>query len=216
MVYLIRCHNYFPLFAALPPELYSIWEAYPWRFGEPFCIIKSFVLEMTSYASVLTITAFTIERYFAICHPILSQKFSDLSRVLKIIMLIWVTACLCALPYPLHSRQFYYLYNPDTNEPLKDSLSCSILPVWLKGMSYMFQVSTFVFFVAPMTIITVMYILIGMALRRSEVMTMKDSKLNTTSAPASKARRAVLRMLGTYYCIMNCRYHFFYRNVVSF
>ena len=49
--------------AGLPPELYSIWESYPWRFGQPYCLFKTFLTEMTSSASVLTITAFTVERY---------------------------------------------------------------------------------------------------------------------------------------------------------
>ncbi|PVD29293.1 hypothetical protein C0Q70_11890 [Pomacea canaliculata] len=51
----------------LPPELYAIWEAYPWRLGETFCYLRQTILELTSYASVLTITAFTVERYLAIC-----------------------------------------------------------------------------------------------------------------------------------------------------
>ena len=55
------------LVSGLPPELFSIWMAYPWRFGEAFCYLRSTILELTSYASVLTITAFTVERYIAVC-----------------------------------------------------------------------------------------------------------------------------------------------------
>ena len=101
---------------ALPPEMSTIWEAYPWRFGAGFCIVKSFISEMTAYASVLTIMAFTVDRYVAICHPLKSQTISSLSRATKIIVMAWLMACCCALPYPVHTRMFYEVRDPCTGE----------------------------------------------------------------------------------------------------
>lgn len=46
----------------LPPEMYYIWSNFPYIFGEAFCIIQSFASETSTNATVLTITAFTIER----------------------------------------------------------------------------------------------------------------------------------------------------------
>lgn len=46
----------------LPPEMYYIWSNFPYIFGETFCIIQSFASETSANATVLTITAFTIER----------------------------------------------------------------------------------------------------------------------------------------------------------
>lgn len=184
------------LFAALPPEVYTIWEAYPWRFGEPFCIFKSFLLESTSYASVLTITGFTIERYIAICHPITGQKVSRQSRAVKCIVGIWIVSALCALPYPIHTRTFYYMNDPRTLSPIPETLLCNIPTQWHERMIVMFQVSTFAFFLLPMTVITVMYILIGIRLRKTEI----DSSISYFSkgakSTATRARKAVLRMLG--------------------
>ena len=94
----------------------TIWEAYPWRFGAGFCIVKSFISEMTAYASVLTITAFTVDRYVAICHPLRSQTISSLARAVKIIVFAWCLACCCALPYPAHTRLFHELQDPCTGE----------------------------------------------------------------------------------------------------
>lgn len=180
---------------ALPPEVYAIWEAYPWRFGEPFCIFKSFLLESTSYASVLTITGFTIERYIAICHPITGQKVSRQSRAMKCILCIWIVSALSALPYPIHTRTFYFMQDPRTSSPIPDSLLCNIPIQWHPRMKVMFQVSTFAFFFLPMTVITVMYILIGIRLRRTEI----DSSIRYFSkgakSTATRARKAVLRML---------------------
>ncbi|KAJ8315274.1 hypothetical protein KUTeg_007424 [Tegillarca granosa] len=133
------------LIFALPPEVYTIWEAYPWRLGEPFCIFKSFLLESTSYASVLTITGFTIERYIAICHPMLGQNVSRQSRAVKCIAVIWAVATISALPYPIHTRTFYYLEDPRNKSPIPDTLLCNIPLQWHNRMIIMFQVSTFAF-----------------------------------------------------------------------
>lgn len=101
---------------ALPPEMSTIWEAYPWRFGGGFCIVKSFISEMTAYASVLTIMAFTIDRYVAICHPLKAQSISSLARAVRIIVIAWMLACGCALPYPVHTRLLYEVQDPCTKK----------------------------------------------------------------------------------------------------
>ncbi|XP_046365443.2 pyrokinin-1 receptor-like [Haliotis rufescens] len=183
------------LILALPPELYSFWEAYPWRFGEPFCIFKSFLIEMTSNASVLTITGFTIERYIAICHPIRGQRTFGLSRAVKCICVIWILSGVCALPYPIYTRVFYFVTDPRTGEPIKESLLCNIPRQWQTKMTYMFQVSTFVFFVLPMTVITMMYIMIGMKLRKSEIASAMYMQSHSGKTAAARARKAVLKML---------------------
>ena len=50
------------LVIGLPQETYSIWSAYPWIFGDAFCILRTMLAETSTNASILTITAFTIER----------------------------------------------------------------------------------------------------------------------------------------------------------
>ncbi len=191
--------------------MYTIWEAYPWVFGEPFCIFKTFLSEMTSSASVLTITAFTAERYVAICHPIRSQTMSSLSRAVKIIIGIWVMACLTALPYPAHTRTFYYLEHPVTGKPIADSYQCNILPKWGHIMKYMFQISTFILFLVPMAVITVLYVLIGLTLRRSSIARRTSDKVTSSPTGPSQPRKTVLKMLGkcpadtSVYNTVNCR-----------
>ena len=52
----------FLLVSGLPHEMYYIWSNYPYVFGETTCIVQSFVAEIAANATVLTITAFSIER----------------------------------------------------------------------------------------------------------------------------------------------------------
>lgn len=39
----------------LPLELYTLWHQYPWQLGSAMCRLKTFILEGTANASVLTL-----------------------------------------------------------------------------------------------------------------------------------------------------------------
>ena len=63
-------------------------------------MFRTVVLEMVTSASILTVLCFTIERYLAICFPLISQKvLGGLTRALKMIMLVWFVSFLLAVPY---------------------------------------------------------------------------------------------------------------------
>lgn len=53
----------FVRFLAMPFELYWLWRQYPWVFGEAVCDAKMLTTEAVTYSSILTIVAFTVERY---------------------------------------------------------------------------------------------------------------------------------------------------------
>lgn len=146
---------------------------------------------MMSYSSVLTITAFTVERYIAICHPIKSQTLSNLRRAVKIICVIWVLSAVFAVPYPVHTRIYYYIQYNGTYLP--ESLVCSIPLQWLEQMKHVFQMSAFVFFIFPMSLITIMYILIGKALSQSDFQ--QENRKTDKSSTKMRARNAVIKML---------------------
>ena len=73
------------LVSGLPQEMYFIWwRGYPEMLGEAVCVIQGFAAETSANATVLTITAFTVERYVAICHPFQSHTFSKVSSTVLI------------------------------------------------------------------------------------------------------------------------------------
>ena len=123
---------------------------------------------MTSDASVLTITVFIVERYVAICHPLKAHKFANLNRSIKIIVRIQIISLLCAMHYPIHMELFYFIgANKNNGSPVEESLMCNIPQRYIPVMIYVFQLSTFIFFVLPMTIIVVLYSLNTISIRRS-------------------------------------------------
>jgi len=168
-----------------------VWEAYPWRLGEPYCLLRTFLTELTSTASVFTITAFTVERYVAICHPLRAHTTSSLPRVVKTVVLLWVAATVASLPYPLHTRTYYYLSDPETGAPLPDSLVCNIRLEWMPRMCHVIQASTLLLFVVPMCAMIALYVRIALTVRRS------GSSPGTTPDVTSRAGKSPVMLSMT-------------------
>merc|ERR1719347_906258 len=93
----------------LPNELSIYWHQYPYPFGETFCKIRSFLSESASYANVLTILSFSLERYLAICTPLRLYIFplSDIKRSTLVSLLCWAVALLASIPYMLFTRETF-------------------------------------------------------------------------------------------------------------
>ncbi|KAK5649565.1 hypothetical protein RI129_000594 [Pyrocoelia pectoralis] len=153
------------LISGLPQEMYNIWSKYPYIFGEAFCVLQGFAAETSANATVLTITAFTVERYIAICHPFLSHTMSTLSRAIKLILLIWMFAICLAIPQAI-SFGIVYETVPDNVAINEEHNTCNVKRIVIP---HAFLISTVLFFVTPMTLITILYILIGLQLRQSSV-----------------------------------------------
>lgn len=179
------------LVSGLPAEMYLVWCKYPYIFGEGFCVLRGLASETSTNASVLTISAFTVERYVAICHPFLSQTLSKLSRAIKLILVIWLVALSFALPQALQFGVVRHSGHPDM-------VMCTVKRVIV---SHSFELSTFLFFVMPMCLITVLYALIGLKLRKSNMMKnvtpgrVESTVRNCRHQPGRSSRR-VLKMLG--------------------
>ncbi|XP_054267456.1 pyrokinin-1 receptor-like [Macrosteles quadrilineatus] len=179
------------LLTGLPQEMYQIWYRYPYVFGEFFCRMTSFAQETSANATVLTITAFTVERYVAICHPFLSYTVSKLSRAIKFIIAIWVLALCLAVPQAIQFGVASMGKVNGTDDPEK--LICTLKFEFIK---HAFHISTGLFFVVPMTLITILYILIGLNLRRSRMLKRPSStNQQQQSYATSRGHNHVVRML---------------------
>ncbi|OXA57856.1 Neuropeptide capa receptor [Folsomia candida] len=182
------------LLAGLPAEMHSIWWRYPYVFGEVFCIGRGLAAETSSNATVLTITAFTVERYLAICRPFMIQKWQNkLSRVVRQILVIWVISVAFAIPQALQFGLDNIMVGPN-----QTAVTCGVKKVLIE---HSFEIATFVFFVAPMILITGLYCMIGFTLRNAS--RVKESKLRLRKSLSGHKREVgqqrVLKMLGMSY-----------------
>ncbi|XP_068082669.1 neuropeptides capa receptor isoform X2 [Anabrus simplex] len=100
------------LLLGLPNDLSVYWQQYPWALGEALCKFRAVVSEMMSYTSVLTIVAFSMERYLAICHPLYSYSMKGLRRALRIIAVVWMISLVSAVPFAVYTTVSYVEYPP--------------------------------------------------------------------------------------------------------
>ncbi|CAD7084087.1 unnamed protein product [Hermetia illucens] len=170
------------LLSGMPYEIYDIWFPSSFPFTDPICILKGLLSETSANATVLTITAFTVERYIAICHPFRQHTMSKLSRVVKFILLIWMSAFILAIP---QSMQFGVRNSENGN-------LCTVTKSIY--MAHAFEVSGFLFFIGPMTAICVLYVLIGIKLNKSKYLQEVKRKPSEPNRNVSGQTR-VIRML---------------------
>ncbi|XP_059145450.1 pyrokinin-1 receptor-like [Physella acuta] len=192
------------LLLGLPQEINHTWSAYPFPLGETFCRFRYWASEVSSNVSILTITAFTVERYIAICHPIKFPTYPGLSRPLRVMAAVWIISTICAIPIAL---QFEIHYVRWQRKIIPESARCSMLTSDV-AMT-VFQVSTFLFFIIPMTLIALLYFFIALAIRRSTLSRAgSDSsndgsrshstceiRQNTSGQQHARIRQSVLKML---------------------
>jgi hypothetical protein len=137
----------------------------------------------------------------------------QLSRAVRLILVIWLLAMTLAVPQAL---QFGVVYEklPDGRVLDNEHTVCAVKRVVIP---HSFEVSSLLFFIVPMTLITVLYVLIGLQLRRSSVRQGSNSlrfktivcgyspdhqeeggRRNFSRNAQIKATKHVVKMLGRY------------------
>ncbi|KAG8010292.1 Thyrotropin-releasing hormone receptor [Nibea albiflora] len=177
-----------------------------WVFGYVGCLGITYFQYLGINASSCSISAFTVERYIAICHPIKAQFLCTLSRAKKIIMLVWaLTSVYCVM----------WLFLSDTKKLVYDNvvlLTCAYkvsrshyLPIYFTDFA--------VFYVLPLMLATVLYGLIARILflnplpsdpKESTKKWKKETgsqgrrmiSTNSSSSTTAASRRQVTKMLA--------------------
>nr|XP_026497254.1 neuropeptides capa receptor-like [Vanessa tameamea] len=150
------------LLFGLPNDLSVYWHQYPYSLGVVFCKLRALISEAASYVSVLTIVAFTLERYLAICHPLHIYAVAGLRRALRIVLALWVLSLLAASPFAHYTTVNYHDYPPLSGNASLESAFCAMLelPSW-----YICELSSFFFFILPGLIILCLYVRMGLRIR---------------------------------------------------
>nr|XP_055076640.1 thyrotropin-releasing hormone receptor b [Misgurnus anguillicaudatus] len=190
--------------AGLPSIADSLFGS--WIFGHLGCLSITYFQYLGINASSCSITAFTIERYIAICHPIKAQFLCTLSRAKKIILGVWVfTSLYCVMWFYLTDIQ-QVVYKDVTIVTCAYKVSRNLyLPI------YFFDFG--IFFVLPLTLATILYGLIARILflnplpsdlkedkngHKNFCMAKKNKMKNSSrcSSKTAASRRQVTKMLA--------------------
>lgn len=87
------------LSAAGPATADPFYRRGEWPYGYALCSLVVFIQYFGANASALSITAFTVERYIAICHPMKAQIMCTTERAKKIIIALWCFAFMYCCPW---------------------------------------------------------------------------------------------------------------------
>ncbi|CAH0562013.1 unnamed protein product [Brassicogethes aeneus] len=127
--------------------------SYTWEMGLFLCKTVHYMQNLSAICSVLTLTAISIERYYAIVHPMKAKYICTISQAKKIILVIWIISIILAFPtlrvqihYPVGINNEYVWCVRDWNN----------IPLWKFHEVYML----IVILVVPFCIMTLSYSLI--------------------------------------------------------
>ncbi|XP_070777876.1 thyrotropin-releasing hormone receptor b [Enoplosus armatus] len=166
--------------AGLPSITDSIFGS--WVFGHYGCLCITYFQYLGINASSCSITAFTIERYIAICHPIKAQFLCTLSRAKKIIVFVWAfTSLYCVM----------WFYLSDIQELVYDNITIITCGYRVSRKFYLpiYFFDFGVFFVLPLLLSAVLYGLIARILFLNPLPSdAKDKKKNGQNNHASNQR----------------------------
>ena len=154
---------------------------------------------------MLTIVAFSLERYLAICHPLHAYRMAGVGRAAKILAVIWFVALVSAVPFAVFTWISYVPYpleaGPElVGHPILESAFCAMLDVNRPENWPLLELATFIFFVVPMILLCVLYIRIGIRIRRTSlgrgINAVAGAVNQHQSSTRSSSRKNALRMLG--------------------
>ncbi|XP_020504616.2 neuromedin-U receptor 1 isoform X1 [Labrus bergylta] len=177
------------LLLGMPLEIYEMWQNYPFLLGEGGCYFKTFLFETVCFASILNVTALSVERYVAVVHPLKVKHMTTRARVKRVIFMLWVLSMLCAVPNT--SLQGIEELEPLFGRRFPQSAVCKVVkPLWVYNLIIL--ISTLVFFLLPMLIISILYLLIGIQLHREKVLTVIDPRCSFGPESLSKSHKQKL------------------------
>uniref|UniRef100_A0A673CLT3 Neuromedin U receptor 3 n=2 Tax=Sphaeramia orbicularis TaxID=375764 RepID=A0A673CLT3_9TELE len=183
------------LLFGMPLEIYDLWQNYPFPFGEGGCYFKTFLFETVCFASILNVTALSVERYIAVVHPLKTRYLSTNQHAKRVITVVWAASMICAIPNTL-LHGIYYL-----PERMEESAICTVQkPLWIYNM--VMQITTVCFYFVPMMIISILYLVMGLHLGRERRQTSGKLGKNCSSHTRMKIsvengrRRQVIKMLS--------------------
>ncbi|CAF2128763.1 unnamed protein product [Rotaria magnacalcarata] len=130
-----------------------------WPFGKLFCKIWITIDDIVTMASVLSIVAITIERYWSINHSVHYRRHTTKTRIRIFSLLIWLIPFLNFAPgiWLLESPQDTQLFNPFDNKTMKNDFEC--IGAYHSHTLYLI-IAQVNFFAWPLVVIIVLNVLI--------------------------------------------------------
>ncbi|CAH1103549.1 unnamed protein product [Psylliodes chrysocephalus] len=93
----LACSDLILIIVCIPVKVAKLFS-YTWEMGEVVCKTIHYMQYVSAICSVLTLTAISIERYYAIVHPMKAKYICTISQAKRIILVIWILAVILGAP----------------------------------------------------------------------------------------------------------------------
>ncbi|XP_027623780.1 proteinase-activated receptor 1 [Tupaia chinensis] len=148
----------------LPFRISYYFSGSDWQFGSAMCRFVTAAFYCNMYASIMLMTAISIDRFMAVVYPIQSLSWRSLGRASFTCLAIWAMAIAGVVPLLLKEQTMQV---PGLNiTTCHDVLNETLLEGYY---AYYFSAFSAVFFFVPLTISTVCYVSIIRCLSSSTV-----------------------------------------------
>ncbi|GAB1285184.1 Neuromedin-U receptor 1 [Apodemus speciosus] len=179
------------LLLGLPLELYDMQHNYPFQLGKSACHFRVLLFETVCLASVLNVTALSVERYVAVVRPLHAKSVMTRAHVRRMLGAIWVLAIVFSLPNTsLHGLQELRV---SCRGLVPDSATCAVVSPLL-FYKLVVHTTALLFFCLPMVTISVLYLLIGLRLRRERTLLREEEIKGGETAATRKTSRRRLQL----------------------
>uniref|UniRef100_A0A8D0HAB3 Growth hormone secretagogue receptor type 1 n=1 Tax=Sphenodon punctatus TaxID=8508 RepID=A0A8D0HAB3_SPHPU len=175
------------IFLCMPLDLFRLWQYLPWNFGQLLCKLFQFVSESCTYSTILSITALSVERYFAICFPLRAKVLITKGKVKLVILGLWAVSFVSAGPIFV----LVGVEHENGTDPLETNECRATAYAIQSGLLTIMVWTSSVFFFLPVFCLTVLYSLIGRKLWRR-----KRKNIGPRTSVRDKNNRQTVKMLA--------------------
>ena len=81
----------------IPVKLAELFS-FSWTFGLFLCKFVNYMQNVSAVASVLNLTVMSIERCYAIVHPMKAKSFCTVGKSIKVVFAVWILSFILAIP----------------------------------------------------------------------------------------------------------------------
>ena len=140
------------LLTNVPTGLHDLFAKERWYLGKALCYLISFFENCMGNASLLTIFFITCERFYVICRPLNVRSLMTKSRILRIIICIWIISILINLPFIFMSEYRFYKFYDGTS-----GYKCYLKATNISAHIYSITVSYVIYFVIGIILLHMCY-----------------------------------------------------------
>ncbi|XP_077989262.1 somatostatin receptor type 5-like [Glandiceps talaboti] len=118
-----------------------------WIFGDLMCRLVLVIDGMNQFTGMFTLTAMSVDRYFAIVHSVWSKKYRTIKKARIVCLLMWLLSGMATIPFWIYAR----------TQTFDDVTVCNV--ICSTSIQRMYIITTFIIgFGLPIVIISVCYV----------------------------------------------------------